>query len=182
MQLVAEDQRPHIRRLPQPSLGVGSGTVAAEVAGAKGVTAVHGRIRGSSHTALGVTAWAARSANSLCDGLGQDHPESKQGHDTQSTGGHSHHSEKGDLGGLGIIEKEGITKLLGREFNVMVEGRHTVQPSTSSLTTENSMASLKRQWSDNLSEQVLVMITSPGLKFIAYSTELCLVVSRVSER
>ncbi len=78
------------------------------------------------------------------------------------------------------MEKEGIMELLGREFGAIEEGRHTGQPSTSSLTMENSMASLGRQWSDNLSEQVLVMITSLGLKFITtYSTELCLVVSRV---
>ncbi len=73
-------------------------------------------------------------------------------------------------------------ELLGREFIAMVERRHTGQPSTSGLSMENSMVGLGRQWSDNLSKQVLVMIMSPGLKFITNSTELCLVVSRMKGR
>jgi len=46
------------------------------------------------------------------------------------------------------------------------------------------MAGLGRPRSDNLSKQVLVMITILGLKFFIayYSTELCLVVSRVKGR
>ncbi len=41
------------------------------------------------------------------------------------------------------------------------------------------MASLGRQQYNNLSEQALVMIMSLGLKFIAHSIELYLVVKRV---
>jgi len=96
--------------------------------------------------------------------------------------GHSHHSERGDLWGWSISEIEGIMKLLGREFSAIVEGRHTGQPSTSSLTMEKSAASRRRQQSKNLSEQVLVVITSPGLKFSAYSSELFLVVKRMKGR
>jgi len=58
----------------------------------------------------------------------------------------------------------------------MVERRHNGQPNTSSLTTENSTVSLRRQQSDNLGEQHLVMIMSPELKFVVYhGTKLCLV-------
>ena len=70
-------------------------------------------------------------------------------------------------------------KLLGREFSAMVEGRHTGQPSTSSLTTENSAASHRGQQSKKLSEQVLVVIMGLGLKFKAYISELFLVVKRM---
>jgi len=53
---------------------MGSGAEAVKLAGAKEVTGVHwGQkwIRGSSQTALGVKAWAARSANSSCSSLWQ---------------------------------------------------------------------------------------------------------------
>jgi len=86
--------------------------------------------------------------------------------------GHSHHSERGDQGGFSIAKIKGITKLLSREFSAMVERRHAGQPSTSSLTMENSAASRRGQRSKNLSEQVLVVITIPGLKFRADSGEL----------
>jgi len=47
--------------------------------------------------------------------------------------------------GLDIAEIEGIMKLLGREFSAMVKRRHASQPGTSSLTMENSTASLRRE-------------------------------------
>jgi len=65
---------------------------------------------------------------------------------------------------LGIVKIEGIMELLGREFSAMVEGMHTGQPSTSSLTMENSAASCRRQWSKNQSEQVLVGDHEPGIE------------------
>ncbi len=87
---------------------------------------------------------------------------------------------RGEIRGRFSIAKiEGIMKLLGREFSAMVEGRHTGQPSTSSLTTENGVASHRGQQSKDLSEQVLVVIAGPGLKFKAYSSELFLVVKRM---
>jgi len=64
----------------------------------------------------------------------------------------------------------------------MVERRHAGQPSTSSLTTENSAASRRGQRSKNLSEQVLVVITIAGLKFRADRVELFLVVKRMKGR
>jgi len=64
----------------------------------------------------------------------------------------------------------------------MVKGRHTSQPGTSSLATEDSAASLRRQGSDYLSEQVEVLILSPGAKFATYSAKLSKVVSRVKGR
>jgi len=76
-----------------------------------------------------VKARAARSAVH-CGGQGRDCQDSKQGHGTERTDGHSHHREKGDLGGLGITEEVGIIELLGREFIAMIEGRYTGQPST----------------------------------------------------
>ena len=97
-------------------------------------------------------------------------------------GGHSHCSDRRDLEGIWHSKDRGYQKLLGREFSATVEGRHTSQPSTSSLTTENSVASHRRQQSKNLSEQVLVVITSPGLKFSAYISELFLVVKRMKGR
>ena len=48
--------------------------------------------------------------------------------------------------------------------------RHTSQPGTSSLTTENNTVSLRTQGSDYLSEQVMVVFHSPSLKFAVYST------------
>jgi len=84
--------------------------------------------------------------------------------------------------GVGIMEIEGITELLSREFCAMVKQRHTSQPGTSSMTMENSMASLRRQGSDYLSEQVIVVFCSPGSKFAAYSTKLSKVVSGVKGR
>ncbi len=81
--------------------------------------------------------------------------------------------------GLGILEIEGIMELLGREFSAMVKRRHTSQPGTSSLTTENSLG---RQGSDYLSEQVIVVFHSPGLKFAVYSTKLSKMVSGVKDR
>jgi len=51
-----------------------------------------------------------------------------------------------EIGGrVGIPEEEGIMELLGREFSAMVEGKLTGQPSSSGLTTKNSVASLRRQ-------------------------------------
>jgi len=76
-------------------------------------------------------------------------------------------------GRFSISKIEGITKLLGREFSAMLEGRHTGQPSTNSLTTENGAGS------KDLSEQVLVVIVGLGLKFKAYISELFLVVKRM---
>jgi len=84
--------------------------------------------------------------------------------------------------GLGILEIEGIMELLGREFCAMVKGRHTSQPGTSSLAMEDSAASLRRQGSDYLSEQVAVLVLSLGAKFATYSAKLSKVVSRVKGR
>jgi len=72
MQSVLLDQRTWIRRSPWSSLGGCGGGEEAEGAEAKGVTGVCGRqgwIRDSLHTALGVKAWAARSANSSRNSL-----------------------------------------------------------------------------------------------------------------
>jgi len=44
----------------------------------------------------------------------------------QRTIDHRHHSDEEDLVGLGIVEKKGITELLGREFSVMIKSRHAV--------------------------------------------------------
>ena len=73
--------------------------------------------------------------------------------------------------GLGILEIEGITELLGREFCAMVKGRQTSQPGTSSLAMEDSAASHRRQGSDYLSEQVAVLVLSLGAKFTTYSAK-----------
>jgi len=59
----------------------------------------------------------------------------------------------------------------------MVEGRHTGQPCTSGLTLENSMVSLRRQGSNYLGEQAVVMVMSLGLKFGVYGAELSHVVN-----
>jgi len=50
------------------------------------------------------------------------------------------------------------------------------------LTTDNSMVSLRRQGSEYLGEQVMMLILSPGSKFVAYSTKLGKVISRVKGR
>ncbi len=50
------------------------------------------------------------------------------------------------------------------------------------MTIENSMVNLRRQGSDYLSEQVVVVFHSQGSKFAAYSTKLSKVVSGVKGR
>jgi len=72
IQSVSWAQRPQIKRSPWSSVGGDSGGEEVEEAGAKEVTGVgagQGEIRGSSHTALGVKEWAARSATSSCNSL-----------------------------------------------------------------------------------------------------------------
>jgi len=53
-------------------------------------------------------------------------------------------------------EIESIMELLGREFSAMVKRWYASQPCTNSLATKNSMASIRRQGSDYLIEQVIV--------------------------
>jgi len=60
--------------------------------------------------------------------------------------------------------------------------RYAGQPTTSSLNMENSTVSLRRQRSDYLGEQVIVLFLSLGSNFVAYSTKLSKVVSRVKGR
>jgi len=73
-------------------------------------------------------------------------------------------------------------ELLGREFIAMVKRRYASNPCTSSLTMKNSTVCLRRQGSYYLSEQVMVMVISLGVKFAVYSTKLSKVVSRVKGR
>jgi len=48
----------------------------------------------------------------------------------------------------------------------VVKRRHAGQPHTSGLTMENSMVSLRRQESDYLGEQAIVLVLGPGSEFI----------------
>ncbi len=75
-----------------------------------------------------------------------DNQESRQGHCTQRMNGHSHNNMGREIWGIEHSRGSGHPELWDREFSAIVEGMHTSQLSTSSsLITENSIASLRRQ-------------------------------------